>query len=106
MKQSNLKFVNTLGCHSNQGVVTAWLCEECVPATNNGNFTIADVKHEEVKFDKPIYLGATTTELAKLHMYRFYYNHVVSHWGRDRVQLLLMTDTDSLMLKVKKTKDK
>ena len=31
-------------------------------------------------------------------MYRFYYNHVVPHWGRDRVQLL-MTDTDSLMLK-------
>ena len=70
---------------------------------HNGNFTIADVKHEEVKFDKPIYLGATITELAKLHMYRFYYNHVVPHWGRDRVQLL-MTDTDSLMLKVK-TKD-
>ena len=59
-----------------------------------------------MKFDKPIYLGASTiTELlAKLHMYRFYYNHVVPHWGRDRVQLL-MTDTDSLMLKVKKTKD-
>ena len=57
-----------------------------------------------MKFDKPIYLGATITELAKLHMYRFYYNHVVhTHWGRDRVQQL-MTDTDSLMLKVK-TKD-
>ena len=27
-----------------------------------------------------------------------------THWRRDRVQLL-MTDTDSLMLKVKKTKD-
>ena len=46
---------------------------------NNGNFTIADVKHEEVKFDKPIYLSATITELAKLHMYRFYYNHVVPY---------------------------
>ena len=36
--------------------------------SHNGNFTIADVKHEEVKFDKPIYLGAATiTELlAKL----------------------------------------
>ena len=51
------------------------------------------------------WVHATITELAKLHMYRFYYNHVVphTHWGRDRVQLL-MTDTDSLMLKVK-TKD-
>ena len=34
-------------------------------------------------------------------MYRFYYNHVVPHWERYKVQLL-MTDTDSLMLKVKK----
>ena len=32
-----------------------------------------------MKFDKPIYLGATITELAKLHMYRFYYNRVVPH---------------------------
>ena len=49
-------------------------------------------------------MHATITELlTKLHMYRFYYNHVVPHWGRDRVQLL-MTDTDPLMLKVK-TKD-
>ena len=34
-----------------------------------------------MKFDKPIYLGAAaiTELLAKLHMYRFYYNHVVPH---------------------------
>ena len=76
-------------------------------SNNNGNFTIADVKHEEVKFDKPIYLGATTTitELAKLSTCTgsttAMWCHI--HWGRDRVQLL-MTDTDSLMLKVK-TKD-
>ena len=99
-EQSTLKFVNTLldaiKVQSLPGFVRN--------VYHNGNFTIADVKHEEVKFDKPIYLGATITELAKLHMYRFYYNHVVPHWGRDRVQLL-MTDTDSLMLKVKKTKD-
>ena len=36
-------------------------------------------------------------------MYRFYYNHMAPYWGRDRVQLLL-TDTDSLMFKVKKIK--
>ena len=32
-----------------------------------------------MKFDKSIYLGATITELAKLHMYRFYYKHVVPY---------------------------
>ena len=58
-----------------------------------------------MKFDKPIYLGATITELAKLSTCTgsttTMWCH--THWGRDRVQLL-MTDTDSLMLKVK-TKD-
>ena len=62
MKQSNLKFVNTLldaiKVQSLPGFVRN--------VYHNGNFTIADVKHEEVKFDKPIYLGATITELAKL----------------------------------------
>ena len=78
MKQSNLKFVNTLldAIQIKVQSLPGFVRNVC----HNGNFTIADVKHEEVKFDKPIYLGATITELAKLHMYRFYYNHVVPHW--------------------------
>ena len=32
-----------------------------------------------MKFDKPIYLGATITELAKFSIHRFYYNHVVPY---------------------------
>ena len=67
---------------------------------HNGNFTIADVRHEKVQCDKPIYLGAAITELAKLHMYCFFYDQVIPFWGRDRVELL-MTDTDSLMLEIK-----
>ena len=43
--------------------------------------TIADVKHEEIYFNKPIYIGGTITELAKLHMYRFYYDMVIPFWG-------------------------
>ena len=38
---------------------------------HNGNFTIADVRHEKVRCDKPIYLGAAITEL---HMYCFFYD--------------------------------
>ena len=66
MKQSNLKFVNTL-------LDAIQIKVQSLPGFvrnvyhHNRNFTIADVKHEEVKFDKPIYLGATITELAKLH---------------------------------------
>ena len=82
MKQSNLKFVNTL-------LDAIQFKVQSLPGFvrnvyhHNGNFTTADVKHKEVKFDKPIYLGATITELAKLHMYRFYYNHVVPHTGEE-----------------------
>ena len=93
MKQSRLKFVNSLL----EAIKVQSLPGFVRNVFHNGNFSLADVMHEEVLFDKPIYLGATITELAKLHMYRFYYNHVLPHWGRDRVQLL-MTDTDSLML--------
>ena len=56
-----------------------------------------------MRCDKPIYLGAAITELEKLHMYCFFYDQVIPSWGRDNVELL-MTDTDSLMLKIK-TKD-
>ena len=65
MKQSNLKFVNTLL----DAIKVQSLPGFVINVYNNGNFTIADVKHEEVKFDKPIYLGATITELAKLSIY-------------------------------------
>ena len=64
------------------------------------NFSIINMKHEELKFDKPNYLGATVTELAKFHMYRFYYGAVLPYFGRENIDLL-MTDTDSLMLKIR-----
>lgn len=69
----------------------------------SGDFTIADVKHAEVKYDKPLYLGAIITELAKYHMFDMYFNHVIPFWGRKRTQLLF-TDTDSLMIGIE-TKD-
>ena len=58
------------------------------------------MRHDKVKCDKLIYLGAAITELAKLHVYRFYYEQVIPLWGHNRVELL-MTDTDSLMLEIK-----
>ena len=67
---------------------------------HNGNITNADIRHEKVRCNKPIYLGAVITELAKLHMYRFYYDQVIPSWGYDNIELL-MTDMDSLMLEIK-----
>ena len=95
-KQTNLKFHNT---------IEDAICTQSLPGFvrntfHNGNFTIADIRHEKVRCDKLIYLGAAITELAKLHMYQFFYDQVIPSWGRDNVELL-MTDTDSLMLEIK-----
>lgn len=68
----------------------------------SGDFSIADVKHSEIKYDKPLYLGAIITELAKLHMFEMYFKHIVPFWGRNNVQLLF-TDTDSLMIGITTT---
>lgn len=65
----------------------------------NDNLMIAKLLHEKINFNKPIYLGATITELAKLHMYEFYYDKVQPFFGWENVKLC-MTDTDSLLLEI------
>ena len=63
------------------------------------NLMLAKMKHTSVDFNKPIYLGATITELAKLHMFEFYYDVLMDHFGKDNLKLC-MTDTDSLLCEV------
>ena len=52
-----------------------------------------------IKFDKPIFIGATVLELSKLLMYEFYYDVLQPFYGEKHIQLLYM-DTDSFILKV------
>ena len=66
----------------------------------NDNFAMAKMKYETVKYDKPLYLGATVTELAKWKMYNFYYNVIQDYFQGDKKAELLFTDTDSLMLEI------
>ena len=63
------------------------------------NLMLAKMKHTSVDFNKPIYLGATITELSKLHMFKFYYDALMDHFGKDNLRLC-MTDTDSLLCEV------
>jgi hypothetical protein len=53
----------------------------------------------EVKLDKPIYVGFTILESSKLHMQQFYYENVKPHYG-ERAKLTY-TDTDSFIFNVK-----
>ena len=63
------------------------------------DFMIAMVLYKEIEINKPIYLGMVITELAKLHMYVFYYDILQPFFGWQNFELY-MTDTDSLFLKV------
>ena len=72
---------------------------------HSDNLLIAKMKHTSFTFDKPIYLGCTITELAKLHMYEFYYDVLQEHFGWENLKLC-MTDTDSLMVEVTLPKER
>ena len=49
-------------------------------------------------FNKPIYIGACILETSKLHMYKFWYDHLKNKYNNE-VELIY-TDTDSLIINV------
>lgn len=105
MKYSYLKFVN--GEKEYNKVVSMTGFKGAVFAQDD--FMIAKVLYEKIKYNKPLYLGATVTEYAKFLMFQFYYDVLKDFYGDNgldkpegyepRVQLLF-TDTDSLMLQI------
>ena len=65
----------------------------------NDNVTIVEYKPEEILYDSPFSVAASILDLAKLHLYRYYYDILKPAFVPDEIQLL-MTDTDSLMFSV------
>ena len=50
-------------------------------------------------FDSPFSIAATILDLAKLHLYHYYYNILKPAFAPDEVHLI-MSDTDSLIFEV------
>src|SRR6188768_2641485 len=79
--------------------------ERCIAKPNfnrfkmiNDDVTMVQCNKTSIMWRKPTYVGFTILELAKLHMYKFHYDHVVPTYTEgDRCKAkLLFTDTDSL----------
>ena len=64
---------------------------------------LLEKKGEKVKINKPIYVGAVITDIAKYLMFNFHYNYLIPEFGLENVHLLF-TDTDSLCYELE-TKD-
>ena len=52
-------------------------------------------RQNEVKMDKPIFLGFAVLEVSKLHMYETYYDKLQPFFGGEKIQFLYV-DTDAL----------
>ena len=61
--------------------------------------TIVEYKPEELLYDSPFSVAASILDLAKLHLYRYYYDVLKPAFVPDEIELL-MTDTDSLIFSV------
>ena len=66
------------------------------------NLIAIHMKHTEVYFNKPVYVGQSILDLSKTLMFDFHYNYIKEKYNNKAE--LLFTDTDSLMYHIK-TKD-
>jgi hypothetical protein len=73
-----------------------------VKLLRGGKYPLAKVEKQkkEVKLDKPLIVGFATLEYSKRRMYHFFYKTMKASFGDD--VRLLMTDTDSLVMEIKK----
>ena len=65
----------------------------------NQNVAIVEYKPAKILYHSPFSVASTILDLAKLHLYYYYYNILQPAFQPDKVNLI-MTDTDSLIFEV------
>lgn len=63
------------------------------------NFVGIEKRPRVITLNKPIYIGMCILDLAKLEMYRFHYEKMMTMYGPERLRML-MTDTDSFVYQI------
>lgn len=61
----------------------------------NDNIRLMKMRNNNIKLDKPVFVGNAILELSKLLMYNFYYNTLKKKYGSN--MRLIGTDTDSII---------
>ena len=70
----------------------------------NENLVGVQMKPNNILCNRPIYVGATVLDLAKYHMYSFYYDYLIPMYGTTGLKMIY-TDTDSFYLYIEKRPD-
>uniref|UniRef100_A0A8D8URN2 C2H2-type domain-containing protein n=1 Tax=Cacopsylla melanoneura TaxID=428564 RepID=A0A8D8URN2_9HEMI len=64
------------------------------------NLVLVQMQRTKIKFDKPIFAGASILDQSKNLMYKFHYESMIPKFGSEAVNLLYM-DTDSFFYQIK-----
>lgn len=67
----------------------------------NENLVATESKYSNICIRKPMYLGMTVLDLAKLRMYEFYYCVLKKFYSKPKQLQMVYTDTDSLILEIR-----
>ena len=67
----------------------------------NDDLLLIETTIKNIVLNKPIYIGATVLELAKLRMYEFFYDVMKRFYNEPNQVSLLYSDTDSFILNIK-----
>ena len=66
----------------------------------NNELLLIETTIKNLVLNKPIYIGATVLELAKLRMYEFFYDKLKTFYNKPNQVTLLYSDTDSFIVNI------
>ncbi|XP_015795544.1 uncharacterized protein LOC107371910 [Tetranychus urticae] len=96
-KRKHRKICFAFDVHETENKLRSDLCKRYIIMSENR--VIFELFNTKVEMNKPIMVGFTVLEMAKLKMYEIHYNSFKKHFG-EKIKLLY-TDTDSLIYNIK-----